>query len=129
LALSAALASRWIQPEPISVSPSEIHFGVVDEGTSKQVLVTLENNTAHDLVIMGARTSCTCLRVRELPVRILPEARQTLSITVTPPAAEQFSGRVAFYTNASRHLYPVIKYQGIRGNPIAQTKLHAAPNE
>jgi hypothetical protein len=119
----AAASLSALRPQPIIAEPSSIDLGTIDDGAFKEFSVTLRNAADREITIMGARASCTCVRVSGLPAQIRPGEQRSVQVKVTPPNADQFSGRVSFYTDLSTSLSPLVKYQGVRRQAVRRAEL------
>lgn len=106
---------------PLAINPDPITFGVVGGRTLAQRLFSARNTRNAPFVLERVETSCPCIRVAPLPVKL--EANETRNWTVTfdPLVDPTFEGRlsveiigylaggqIAFRTNVNLNVRPVL---------------------
>lgn len=108
---SAALSR--VNGQRILVDPPLQAFGDVVEGRTVSANFILRNEAFQRITIQGAKVSCGCAVVSDLPCVIEPGGSRSIGLSVVPPKDnDQFAGTVSLYTDDRGTPVIALGYQG-----------------
>src|SRR5690606_7949060 len=89
--------------EPIfNVAPASLDFGDVNQGTSRNLNVTVSNTGTANLVITSAAIAATEFTVAPATATIVPGGNQVFTVTFNAPVATgTYTGTLVFTDNAA----------------------------
>ena len=88
-------------------------FGEVDSGTAVSSTYVIRNESSRPITIQGARESCSCAMMSDLPCVIKPGASRPIELKVTTPdEAGPFAGTISLYTDDSDTPVIALGYDG-----------------
>lgn len=96
-----AVARSYFRPVVIE-APKEIDLGILRVGKTKEIAITLRNISNGPVTILGAKTSCTCSAVKNLPVTIAEGKSYKATLSILPPTSKPLSGAVVFYLDSQQ---------------------------
>jgi hypothetical protein len=110
---SIPTALAYVAGERLLVDSPSKSFGTVDAGAEPVVPFTVQNRSDHAVKIIGARTSCTCTIVANLPMTIPPGGSLDVPISVkTSRLKGQVSVTVRVYSDDPRRAELVLNVEG-----------------
>lgn len=99
------------------------NFGNIDFGQKLIVSYVISNLGPRPLRIVGSRTSCGCLTVSDLPMKVGPGEERCVKVVVRPPVAGPYEGVVILFTTAPSTHYVTLKLWGhVRPSSIAEVE-------
>jgi HYDIN/CFA65/VesB family protein/centrosomal CEP192-like protein/ASPM-SPD-2-Hydin domain-containing protein len=110
----------------VTVAASNINFGTVVVGSSKQVTDTVTNRSRFPVTIVSATASNSSFSVSSpsLPITIAPGQSTTLTIAFTPQATGNPAGRIVVMSGDQRSARA---YISVSGNAIGAGKVDLNP--
>jgi len=86
------LASSSGQLFPLEISPDPIDLGVIRAGESVRATLQLRNTRDEPLTLERIETTCPCVEVASVPLRINPGERQAMSVSFDSSSEPKFVG-------------------------------------
>jgi hypothetical protein len=97
--VSAAL--NYLSGQRLIVDENRRSFGTLEAGRERTVEFMVTNDTSKPVSLLGARVSCTCVSVEDLPRTLAPSARWPLRVTIRAGRRERdVSEGLWLYTDA-----------------------------
>ncbi len=110
--------TSYIQGKSLAVARPQASFGTANKETNPCVEVPIANLTLAPLEVVGARVSCTCLEVQNVPFGLPPGETRSLKIKVlTGRKIGKVEEKVAIYTNSPSQPQLFIKVIGFVRTP------------
>lgn len=81
--------------DSLIVSPDPIALGVLTPGHSAQTTVTIRNQTSEAVMVRRFETTCPCILVTPVPIRVGPRGTASLVVTFDPKAEPDFRGSLS----------------------------------
>jgi hypothetical protein len=80
---------------PLAISPDPIIFGTLDGRALVQRVVLARNTQNASLVLDRIQTSCPCIRMASLPIRMEANETQDWTVSFDPSVEPEFAGRLS----------------------------------
>lgn len=82
MVLAVAVGLLWLSlPPALAIVDSEVIE--LHEGESIEHNVVVRNRSRHELLLLGARTSCSCVDIPDFPLTVKPHSDESLPFTVS----------------------------------------------
>ena len=80
---------------PLAISPDTVELGVVHPGEPVKASLSVRNTQDEGLTVERVETSCLCIDVGRVPVRVEPHQATGLTVTFDPSEDPDFEGRLS----------------------------------
>jgi hypothetical protein len=77
---------------PLTISPDPVMLGTLNAGQHTQFELVLANSGTEPVTVARVATSCPCLSVQQVPIRIGPTETRTLVLYFDPSDEPDFRG-------------------------------------
>jgi hypothetical protein len=117
LQAAAAVASG----RPLLLSPEQVNFGVVNGGAKLPFEVTLRNETAESVLVLGVDDCCYCSLTQAAPITVPAFGRQSLQLVYTASGTPGKPFRVSIpLVTTSKTCRPAMELIGtVSSKPVA----------
>ena len=100
---AAGRTLAWLRGEELILTGGDTDAGTAPQGAFRDVPVTIENVTGHDLRLIGGTASCACVATGDLPLTIPSGSRVTANVSIKfTGEAGQFKHTFQWYTDSPR---------------------------
>lgn len=104
----------YIAGKRIVVKDQIQNMGSIPAGVVKPLSFHVSNLTDKSVRVVGARATCGCIEVKNLPREILQSDTEEIEVLVETPASPgPISGKVILLTDSPLHPTAVLQYSGI----------------
>ena len=79
----------------VTLAPPRVALGIVPPGAVKTSSVTVHNRTRAPLEVADVESSCPCVRIGPVPLRIDPGRSARMDVTFDPAEEPDFRGALA----------------------------------
>jgi len=91
------------RPFPLAIDPDPIVLGVVHAGEPGETSFSVRNTCAEPLTFDRIETSCPCITIAEIPLRLGPNEIRKLRVAFDPTHEPDFKGRLSVDVTAYLH--------------------------
>ena len=91
----------FVQGKSLAVAKTEVTFGTTSKGADPVIEIPIANLTSGPIEVVGARVTCSCLDVENVPFALPPGESRSLRIrVVTSRKKGKVGEKVTVYTNS-----------------------------
>jgi Protein of unknown function (DUF1573) len=110
---SVTVALRYLRGDRLIATPTYFDLGTIEPKTDKSLIFYIYNWTGEQIEILGSNSSCGCMTTAKLPLTLLPNQSETISIAYRSSAEGQpFEQHIDFYTDYDRKRYIRVTIRG-----------------
>jgi hypothetical protein len=118
---SPAEALAKLRGEAITVEPAVSEVGEGVRGEARVFRLSLTNQTAEPIRVVGGTTDCSCITTGDLPITLAPGETGSIAVRVRFSGSPgKFQHRFVLYTDAEQQRVVVARFAGRVTDPPAQ---------